>query len=231
MLREKLKKLYMFSSLKDEELDILTSIVKVKDYNKGDMIFFDTEPYNGFYIVIFGGVKIFKISNDGREHILHIIDPGHSFAEVPLFENFENVLNDNVNYPANSMALESPTQVVRIPSVEFVNLLKNDTGICLKLLSGFAKRMRHLNMHIENITLKDVTRRVAAYIISEYHSQNRDDHQIELSISKNDLASYLGTILETLSRTLKKLQDMGIIGVEGRKILIKDISKLKKVSL
>src|SRR5690606_36119581 len=98
MLREKLKKLYMFSSLQDEDLDLITSIVKVKDYDKGEMIFFDTEPYNGFYIVIHGSVKVFKISNDGREHILHIIDPGHSFAEVPLFENFENVLGDNVNY-------------------------------------------------------------------------------------------------------------------------------------
>jgi CRP/FNR family transcriptional regulator, dissimilatory nitrate respiration regulator len=229
MLREKLKKLYMFSSLQDEDLDLITSIVKVKDYDKGEMIFFDTEPYNGFYIVIHGSVKVFKISNDGREHILHIIDPGHSFAEVPLFENFENVLGDNVNYPANSMALESPTQVVRVPAVEFVNLLKNNIGICLKLLSGFAKRMRHLNRHIEDITLKDVTKRVAAYILTEYNSQKRDDFEIELSISKNDLASYLGTILETLSRTFKKLQEKELIEVDGRKIVIKNLEDLTKI--
>lgn len=238
MLREKLKNLYFFSSLTDDDLDVLTSIIKVKEYNKGDMIFFDTEPYNGFYIVLYGAVKIFKISPDGREHILHIINSGESFAEVPLFEDYENVLGNEATYPANAMVLESSTQVIRIPSVDFIKIMKRDINICLKMLSGFAKRMRYLNRHIEDVTLKDVTKRVAAFIL--YELQNKKDLPgndstsndfIELNISKNDLASYLGTIIETLSRTFKKLQDHEVIEIDGRKIIIKDINGLKKLSL
>jgi CRP/FNR family transcriptional regulator, dissimilatory nitrate respiration regulator len=230
VLKEKLKKFYLFSHLSDEELSKFAEIVKLKNYDKGDMIFFDTEPYMGFYIVNFGSVKIFKISKDGREHILHIINPGHSFAEVPLFENSERINETEFRYPANAMALENGTQTIRIPAREFIALLESNPKICLKMLSGFAKRLRHLNRHIEEITLKDVTKRVAGFILMEYNNKPDKDLQIELNISKNDLASYLGTIIETLSRTFKKLQDAGVINVDGKVITINDVNELKKMA-
>jgi CRP-like cAMP-binding protein len=240
MLKEKLKRFHLFANLSDEELSKLSEIVKEKNYNKGDMIFFDTEPYIGFYIVNIGSVKIFKISKEGREHILHIINDGNSFAEVPLFENYNKINTDEFRYPANAMALEESTQVIRIPAREFIELINRDPEIAMKMLSGFAKRLRTLTRHIEEVTLKDITKRVAGYIITEYDKKQGSDEQpdkqsdeqwIELSISKNDLASYLGTIIETLSRTFKKLQEQDIIVVEGKKIVIKDIERLRKTAL
>lgn len=225
-----LKKYYLFSGLDDSELKIFSNIIREKQYDKGDMIFFDTEPYIGFYIVEVGSVKIFKISPDGREHILHIITPGNSFAEVPLFESYGKVGNEGFAYPANAMALENDTLVFRVPSNEFINLIEENTGLCLKMLSGFAKRMRYLTRHIEEMTLKDVTKRVAGFLITEYVNSGRNDNTIDLNISKNDLASYLGTILETLSRTFKKFQDIGLIDVEGKTIHIKDLNELKKLA-
>ncbi|MBN8583970.1 MAG: Crp/Fnr family transcriptional regulator [Ignavibacteria bacterium] len=226
MLKDNLKKVYIFSGLDDDELDTLSAIVKQKTFNKGDIIFFDTEPYLGFYITVTGLVKIYKISRDGKEHILHLIPPFNTFAEVPLFENFNEMFEESFRYPANSMALEDDTRVLLIPARQFRELLENNSKICIKMVSGFAKRLRHLNHHIEELTLKDVTRRVAGYILTE-QKKSQNSETISLNISKNDLAAYLGTIPETLSRTLKKLQDEDMITVNGKVIKICDMDRLK----
>lgn len=226
MLKDNLKKVYIFSGLDDDELDTLSAIVKQKTFNKGDIIFFDTEPYLGFYITVTGLVKIYKISRDGKEHILHLIPPFNTFAEVPLFENFNEMFEESFRYPANSMALEDDTRVLLIPARQFRELLENNSKICIKMVSGFAKRLRHLNHHIEELTLKDVTRRVAGYILTE-QKKSQNSETISLNISKNDLAAYLGTIPETLSRTLKKLQDEDMTTVDGKVIKICDMDRLK----
>lgn len=235
MLKETLKRFHLFANLSDDELSKLSEIVKEKNYNKGDMIFFDTEPYIGFYIVKIGSVKIFKVSKEGREHILHIISDGNSFAEVPLFENYNMINEESFRYPANAMALEESTHVIRVPAREFIELINRNPEIAMKMLSGFAKRLKTLTRHIEEVTLKDVTKRVAGFILTEFDKKNKNgdaenEQWIELSISKNDLASYLGTIIETLSRTFKKLQEQDIISVESKRIVIKDMTKLKKIT-
>lgn len=225
MVKQYLKKVYIFSGLDDEELEKLAGIVKVKTFNKGDIIFFDTEPYLGFYITAAGLVKIYKISKDGKEHILHLVSAFNTFAEVPLFENFEEMYEDSFRYPANAMAIEDETRVILIPSRQFIELVERNPRYCIKMVSGIAKRLRHLNHHVEELTLKDVTKRVAGYILEEEKKSNKKTF-ISLNISKNDLASYLGTIPETLSRTFKKLQDEKMIEVEGRDIKILNKQKL-----
>jgi CRP/FNR family transcriptional regulator len=227
-------KVPVFSGLDGNELLLLKEITRVKMFNKGDIIFFDTEPYLGFYAVTAGLVKIYKISKDAREQILHIVHPYNTFAEVPLFENPDEINEGNFRYPANAMAIEDGTEVVLIPAQKFTLMLQSNPKICLKMLSGFAKRLRHLTRHIEELTLMDVTKRVVNFIFNEYKKQPGQGKgapvQITLDISKNDLASYLGTIIETLSRTFKKLQDEGIIEVEGKKIIISDLEKLKMLT-
>ncbi len=226
MLKDNLKKVYIFSGLDDAELDSLAKIVRVKTFSKGDIIFFDTEPYLGFYITVTGLVKIYKISKDGKEHILHLIPAFNTFAEVPLFENFNEIFEESFRYPANAMALEDDTRVILVPARQFRELLESDIQICIKMVSALAKRLRHLNHHIEDLTLKDVAKRVAGYILSEQKTSDNKE-QVSLNISKNDLAAYLGTIPETLSRTLKKLQDEDMIEVDGKLIKICDLDKLK----
>jgi CRP/FNR family transcriptional regulator len=104
----------------------------------------------------------------------------------------------------------------------------------MKIVSGFAKRLRHLNHHIEELTLKDVTKRVAGFILTNHTNSKKlsPDNKpfITLDISKNDLAAYLGTIQETLSRTFRRLEEEGMIEVDGRDIYIKDLKKLKETA-
>ena len=225
-----LKNISLFSDLNDEELEKIYSRSDVKKFSKGEMIFFDTEPYQGFYIAVEGSVKIFKISKDGREHILYFIYPFNTFAEVPLLEQYEKIKNDEFTYPANAMALEKDTKLILIRASIFYGILEKNKTMCLKMMSGLAKKLRHLNGYIENIT-HDVPKRIAKYLLAEQNKYSKENKpQIELNISKHDLAAYLGTIDETLSRALKKFQDDKLIKVEGKKIKINDISALKKIA-
>lgn len=228
-----LKKIFIFSELTGDDFDIINKFSRLKKLNKGDIIFFDTEPYLGFYIVIEGMVKIYKISKDGREHILHLVDKYNTFAEVPLFENAGQILEKDFRYPANASALDDGTEVLLIPHRQFIELMETNRKLCLRMIAGFAKRLRYLNNHIENVTLKDVTKRVSIYLLDELKKSKKDKSSgnvFKIKISRHDLASYLGTIIETLSRTLKKLQDDNIIEVEGKTVKILSEAKLKELS-
>ena len=229
------RNVYIFSSMADDELEKLKEISRLKKYNKGENIFFDTEPYVGFYFVTKGLIKIYKISRDGREHILHIVGPYNTFAEVPLFENLGEIHSEGFRYPANCSALEDGTEVILVPARSFSEMIEVNRKMCLKMISGFARRLRYLTHHIEDITLKDVTKRVAGFVLSEFNSRNDKDRErslsISLGISKNDLAALLGTIPETLSRTFKKLSEESILEVDGKKIEIINLKKLEEASI
>jgi CRP/FNR family transcriptional regulator len=230
-----LNKIFLFSSLNEKETQLIKAFSSIKTYSRGEIIFFDTEPYSGFYGIIEGLVKLYKISNEGREHILHIEYPGSTFGEVPMFEKFADKDLTELAYPANSMAIEENTVVIKVPARSFLELTNRNNDICLKMLASFAKRLRFLNSHIESVTLDDVTKRLSKYLVTEVNKEHpqkekfmpKKDTVIELIISKYDLASHLGTITETLSRVLRKLQTEGIIEVNGKKILIKDLAALK----
>ena len=151
-----------------------------------------------------------------------------------MFENFSGITEKERTYPANAMALDAGTVVVKIPVKPFTEFIKQNNDACLKMLSSFAKRLRFLNTHIENLTLGDVTKRLSIYLVTEYDkkisSNSPVTKSLELGISKYDLASHLGTINETLSRVFKKLQNESILEVRGKTIDIIDFPALKKYS-
>ncbi len=230
MDKRKLQEVSLFSVLSDEELDKVCSVSSARNYSKGEMIFFETEPYLGFYVVLEGSIKIFKITGDGREHIIHFVYPFNTFAEVPMFEQYEKIQKDEFSYPANAMSLESDTRLMLVRAGAFYELLRNNHEISLKMLSALSKRLRHLNTYIERRT-KDVPHRLAEYLVRECMKGPHDANEsIEIDISKHDLASYLGTINETLSRAFKKFQDEGLIVSKGKHIIVNDIKKLKKLA-
>ncbi|MBI5403393.1 MAG: Crp/Fnr family transcriptional regulator [Ignavibacteriae bacterium] len=239
-----LRKIHLFSDLTEEELTKILSFSRHKKAGKGDILFFDTEPYFGFHCVLEGSVKLYKISGEGREHIVHIMCPYSTFGEVPVFESFEDVINDKAVYPINAASIEDDTEVLIVSAKPFLSFMKENTSICFKFLSTLSKRLKVLNNHIEGITLHDIKRRLAKYIFEEFENSKKRKAEIErakkiklkstdsfeLPISKYDLAAHLGTIIETLSRTFKKLQDENLIDVSGKKITVLDLKELKKYS-
>jgi CRP/FNR family transcriptional regulator len=221
--KEPLRSIALFSELSIDELRKISSFSKIKNYKKNEIIFKEDDFYLGFYILLKGTVKIFKLSSKGKESVLHIIKPLNAFADIPLF--------DGGNYPVNAVALEESI-VLLIPKEKFLALLKSDSDMSLKMLSGFAKRLKSLMIQIENLNSSEVSVRLAKYLLNEVRlsgTEKLPEPFIKLSIPKATLAAFIGTIISTLSRTFKKLQDDKIIRVVGKKIFISDLDRLKKL--
>lgn len=193
--KKKILLIEYFSELRDEQIQALAEIAIEKKYQKNQMIFAQGEMCDGLYTVISGQVRIFRISPDGKEQIIHLVGAGEPFGEVAVFSEG--------NYPAYSDALKE-SDIMIFPRDMFLALVKRDPSLSLKLLVYFSKRLRALVSKVEELTLKEVPARLATYLILE--SERMDNSEIiNLDISKSQLANLLGTIPETLSRILTRM--------------------------
>jgi len=184
------------------------------------MIFSEGDDGNGVYMVETGKIKVFKLSVDGKEQILHIYGPGHTFGEVPVFEGR--------HFPASSMALEK-SSIIFIPRKKFVTLITQTPGLALNLLADLSRRLREFTVQIENLSLKEVPARLAAYVVTLSEEQDSQT-EVLLPISKVQLSNLIGTTPETISRILKKMMDTGLIDVQTKTIIINDFQGLVDLS-
>lgn len=211
----------LFEGLEQQQLNQLAAIVEKKRYRRGESIFIEGADATGFYILTSGKVKIYKTAPEGKEQILHIFGPGEPFGEVPVFTGR--------SYPANAEAIADSITLF-FPRGAFINLVKQDPSLALNMLSVLSMRLKRFTALIEDLSLKEVPGRLAAYILylSQQH-QNADD--LTLDISKTQLAGILGTIPETLSRILSRMAGEGIIESDDRRhIRIKDRRALELLS-
>ncbi len=218
---EDLKKISIFEFLSQELLEELSLIVEKQRYSRGKVIFSEGEEGRGFFGITSGLVKIFKLGMNGREHILHLLGDGDIFAEVILGR-------EPGVYPAHAVALKD-CEILFFPKHGFEDFLKGNFKFSLVLFTLFSQRLRQLVHKIEELSLKEVPSRLATYLLLVAKTQG--DNEITLSINKMDLALYLGTTPETLSRVIKKLKERGLISVEGKKIVIEDEGSLSRIAM
>ncbi len=193
--KKKIGKIELFGGLQDKQIQSLAQIAIEKKYQKNQMIFTQGDKGEGFYIIISGQVRIFRISPDGKEQTIHLVGAGEPFGEVAVFSEG--------SYPAYSDALKE-SDLLFFPRDRFLALVKSDPSLSLKMLADLSKRLRELVAKVEELTLKDVPARLATYLILE--SERNDNSEIvNLEISKSQLANLLGTIPETLSRILTRM--------------------------
>ena len=210
----------LFNGLSEEQLNDVRQISVDKFCDKGKTIFLEDDDCNGFYIVADGKVKIYKVSFEGKEHILHIYGPGNPFGEVPVFAGRK--------FPANAQTLLK-SHLLFFPRTAFVDLISKNPSLALNMLSVLSMRLRQFTVQIENLSLKEVPGRLASYLVYLSQEQGRTD-VVTLNISKGQLASLLGTIPETLSRILTKMNQQHLIDTSGRNIILKDLSGLKDLA-
>ncbi|WP_363320890.1 Crp/Fnr family transcriptional regulator [Desulfobacula sp.] len=201
-------------------MEKIAAIASTLKFDKGEMIFHEGDKGDGFYMVDKGKIKVFKLSFDGKEQILHIYGPGHIFGEVPAFEG--------KNFPASSMALEKAT-ILFLPRDKFVRLITSTPGLSMNMLADLSRRLREFTVQIENLSLKEVPARLAAYILT-LSKEQKNERQVTLPISKAQLANLIGTTPETVSRILKKMMTSSFIDVQTKIILIKDLQGLLDLS-
>jgi CRP/FNR family transcriptional regulator len=216
-----IREIPLFAGLVDEQIQWLAVIVEKRKYSRGKVIFTEGEEATGLYVLHIGRVKIYKLSSEGKEQILHIFGPGEPFGEVAVFAGGQ--------FPAYAEALEV-SETLFFPRKKIVELLTKDPSMAMNMLAMLSKRLKYFTQLVENLSLKEVPQRLAAYLLVLATIKDKRD-TVELDIAKGQLASLLGTIPETLSRILSKMTIQGYIEVEGRQIKLLDRRSLENISM
>jgi len=216
-----LKSCHLFSSLTDEELGRLAAIARLRHVKAGTVLFSENDDCDRFYVLAAGRVKIYILNEQGREQILHIVNPSETFAEAAMFAG--------QTFPAFAETLENSDLIV-IPSEPFVTEISRNPNLMLKLMSGLAKWLRMLVDLVDDISLKDVQTRLAKYLLRQAADKKisiEPGALIPLGMNKSQLAKRLGTVPETLSRSLYKLQKDGAVKVASKHVEVSDPDAFK----
>lgn len=198
----------LFQNLPEPSLKMLQGILTEKEFLKGENIFSEGYESNGFYIIMRGRVKVYKLSPEGKEQILHIVSPKELLGAVSAFAGNP--------YPAHADAMEK-TKALFFPRKDFLALVRKEPSVAMNMMANLAMRLQHFTRMIEDLSLKEVPGRLAAYFLYLCEKKGCSDI-VEMDISKGQLASLLGTIPETLSRILRRLSEQGVLEVRGRMI-------------
>ncbi|PLX99290.1 MAG: Crp/Fnr family transcriptional regulator [Desulfuromonas sp.] len=217
-LKDDLLSCPMFSGVTDEDINSLSEIIRLKNCQQGELLFSEGDEANGFYILAEGRVKVYKLSAEGKERILHIVQPGTSFAEAAIF--------GDGHYPAYAEPLQ-PSRLLFFPKRNFLDLLNRKSQIAINMIGGLSRFLREFASQVEQLTFQDVPARLARYILD---LAGDEEEEVTLPIPKGQLASNLGTVSETLSRTFRKMTSEGLITVKGKVITIDDRDRLEDLS-
>ncbi|MCX8021861.1 MAG: Crp/Fnr family transcriptional regulator [Syntrophorhabdaceae bacterium] len=210
----------LFKGLRGDQIREIVKISSLSLFKKGEIVFSEGEEAGGFYLLKSGHIKIYKISFEGKEQILHLITPGEPFGEAPVFAGEK--------FPANAEALID-SEAFFFSRQAFIELVTRDPTIALNMLALLSRRLRQFAQLVENLSLKEVPQRLATYFLSLSENKGHKE-SLELNISKGQLASILGTIPETLSRVLSKMVNHYLIRVQGRTIIIMDRKGLEALA-
>jgi CRP/FNR family transcriptional regulator len=209
----------LFQGLSAGQLSALAGIAAARRLAQGQDAFQAGDAAHGFYAVSSGRIKVYRLSPSGKEQILHVFGPGEAFGEVPVFEG--------ATFPASAQALED-CELLFFPRAGFGGIIRTDPGLAMKMLALLSARLRILVAKVEELSLKEVPARLAAYLLLLRASQKSDD--LVLDLPKGQIASYLGTIQETLSRALKRLADQGAIAIKGKRVTVLNPEALQRLA-
>jgi len=219
-----LRKSLLFAGLEEEHLLQVAAIAHRRSFVKGETIFAEGEPATGFYLLARGGIKLCKISPDGREKVLHFVHPGETFAEAAFF--------GDGRYPAEARSVDAGELLI-FPKDGFMGLLERNPRFALNLIISLSLLLRRFARQIEELSFAEVPNRLAAYLI-ELTERKSTTYQgkcyLDLEMKKGELASRLGTVSETLSRAFRKLKEENILEVDGSRVIIIDMPALAKLS-
>ncbi|MFP4237030.1 MAG: Crp/Fnr family transcriptional regulator [Desulfonatronovibrio sp.] len=215
-MQNNIQNLSVFSTLSPDYLRELENIAQIRKYPAGKTIFMENDPGTGFYGILEGKIKIYKSSPLGKEHILHIFGPGEIFAEVAVFAGR--------NFPASAMVLEE-SSLVFFPRERFRALLAENPDLSMALLGLMSMRLRQMVGKVEELSLKEVPARLAAYLLLIRENSSRD--RFDLDVNKTQLASLLGTVPETLSRVIRRMKEEEFIEIKGKQLKLLDIPGLE----
>ncbi|AWB10894.1 transcriptional regulator, Crp/Fnr family [Thermodesulfobium acidiphilum] len=206
-----------FKNLSNEDIAKILNISHKIELDNNQILFTEGSLALNLFIVLSGKMKVFKISPSGKEQILHIMTSGDLIAEAPMFAGLD--------YPANAQCIEKCT-LLAIDREGFKNLIINNPNLTMNILSAVSFRLRNFTSLIEALSLKEVSGRLASYLL--YQKEAQKSSKIELPLTRAELSKYFGTMPETLSRIFTKFQNLNIISTNNKIVTILDEEGLKK---
>ena len=218
-----LEKTALFSSLTQPELHLLAARTVRKLFSAGELLFSEGEACSGLHIIVRGKVRIFKTSASGREQVLAENVPGESIAEIPIF--------DGGPYPASAAAVED-TDLAFISRRDFNAYCLEHPEVALKVLSVVGARLRRLVGIIEELSFTTIRQRLISALIKLAQNEGKTTArgiEFQLPSTHQELAHQLGTVRELISRNLMRLQAEGLLDVDARQIVVKDIKGLSAI--
>jgi CRP-like cAMP-binding protein len=213
---ELLKSIPYFSGLGPEELEAIQQVVFQKTAERGEIILFEGEPAQALFFVAAGVVKVFKTSPEGKEQTLNIVRPGESFNDVPLFDDGPNL--------ASAQAMV-PVVLYGVKKVELKTILERYSQVAQNIIRVLAQRVRQLVSLVEDLSFRHVLSRVAK-ILLEHASDGTGPRP---RLTQQEIAAMAGTAREVVGRSLKALEEEGLIRLERHRIVIANRQALEQL--
>lgn len=211
-LTNTLRACQLFTGLPPSDLAAVAGVTVVRQVDKCSYLFHEGEASRGFYIVQKGAINVHRVNAAGKEQVIHIFRAGESFAE--------GALATATGYPADARAIEA-SQVLLVQKDGFLALLRRQPEFGLRMLASMSLHLRVLVGQLEDLTLKDVETRLANWLVKRCPNPESDRPvSVELKMTKRVLAAELGTVSETLSRTLARFREQGLVTVKGSVVVV-----------
>ena len=215
------KKADLFAGLDDEAVSYLASRAKEKKLAKDEILFIAGEPSSGLFVIAEGSVRAFRSSPDGREQVIHIERAVTTVAEVTVF--------DEGSYPS-TVAAEEPTRVFFLPKLDIREACIRHPQLALTAAKLLALRLRKCAELVETLSLREVGQRVARVLLEQATAKGVKDGSaaFQQPLTHNQLAARIGTVREVVTRSFIRLQTLGLVEINGKKVNIPDIAALAK---
>jgi len=220
---ESLQALPLFRSLSQEALEILASRTVVRTLPEKALLFREGEPAKGLYLILWGAIEIYRASEDGREHLIHVERRGRQLGELPLL--------DGSPYPASARA-GTETRVAFLPREAFQWAYREHPEIADAVIRDLTGRLRKMVGLVEKLSLKDVASRVAAAVLEAAITADKAHigGTFHLPWTQDQMAAHLATTRESVSRAMARLGREGALSHRKSKVTVKDLEALERIA-
>lgn len=220
MMNVEIRNAHLFSTLDDNQVRQVLESSHLSTLKDGETLFETGDEANRFFLVIGGQIKLFRVSSNGDQKIIDIIQPGNTFAEALMFM-------EHPIYPVTAEAL-GPARVMSFDSSRFLCLLSQSFEICFRIMGTMSQRLRGLIKEIDDLTLQSATTRMCAMLLRRMEEVDSD--HFTLPAAKGILAARLSMKPETFSRILQNLSSKNVLKSKGTEIEIKDKAMLRSLA-
>lgn len=219
-----IRQVSIFHSLTPADAREIAPYLGTVSFSKKETIFAEGDASEWFYIVKKGKVKITKISQEGKEIILEIVQPVEFFGGIAVVRGFP--------YPANAVAMEE-TEVVKLSRRHLLSILDRFPNLMYSMAANIGDRIKDSHETLKNIALEKVESRIASLLIKlsdKAGERTAEGVVITMKLTKQDIAEMVGTTVETSIRTMSKLTKAGLVSSRAGKIVIRNLEGLKSLT-